>query len=192
MRKSLPNNFDFFELFEKQAGYAVEAATTFKEITETGVLLLIPKIPLNPPFSKGETAFEISLCPFLRKWEKQKRGAHPLLPPKSLGAARLARFERATSGFEVHRSIHLSYRRSDNYFQYLLYLTFLSFSDSYGLEIFPANNTRFESSSMIKNKNGWSARNTFFVSGLTAVIFITTPVTAAASEPSSFTSRYDF
>ncbi|MCM8788484.1 MAG: DUF47 family protein [Candidatus Omnitrophica bacterium] len=38
MRKFLPNNFDFFELFEKQAGYAMEAAATFREITETGVL----------------------------------------------------------------------------------------------------------------------------------------------------------
>ncbi len=38
LRKFLPNSFNFFELFEKQAGYAVESATTFKEIAETGKL----------------------------------------------------------------------------------------------------------------------------------------------------------
>ncbi len=38
LRKFLPNNFDFFELFEKQAEYALEAATCFKTIAETGVL----------------------------------------------------------------------------------------------------------------------------------------------------------
>ena len=36
LRKFFPNNFDFFELFERHAGYAVEAATTFKEIARTG------------------------------------------------------------------------------------------------------------------------------------------------------------
>ncbi|MGB9643123.1 MAG: DUF47 domain-containing protein [Candidatus Ratteibacteria bacterium] len=38
LRKFLPNNFDFFELFEKQASYAVEAADTFRVIAETGSL----------------------------------------------------------------------------------------------------------------------------------------------------------
>jgi len=38
LRKFLPNDFDFFELFEKQVGYAVEAAETFKKIAETGTL----------------------------------------------------------------------------------------------------------------------------------------------------------
>jgi len=38
LRKFLPNDFDFFELFEKQVGYAVEAAATFNTIAETGVL----------------------------------------------------------------------------------------------------------------------------------------------------------
>lgn len=38
LRKFLPNTFDFFELFEKQAGYAVEAASTFKTIAQTGTL----------------------------------------------------------------------------------------------------------------------------------------------------------
>lgn len=38
MRKFLPNNFDFFGLFEKQAGYALNAASTFRTIAETGIL----------------------------------------------------------------------------------------------------------------------------------------------------------
>ncbi|MCM8759160.1 MAG: DUF47 family protein [Candidatus Omnitrophica bacterium] len=38
LRKFLPNNFDFFELFEKQVGYAVDAASTFRTIAETGIL----------------------------------------------------------------------------------------------------------------------------------------------------------
>jgi len=38
LRKFLPNNFDFFELFEKQVAYAVEAAATFRIIAENGSL----------------------------------------------------------------------------------------------------------------------------------------------------------
>jgi hypothetical protein len=34
----LPKDFDFFSLFEKQAGYAVEAATYLKEVVSKGVL----------------------------------------------------------------------------------------------------------------------------------------------------------
>lgn len=38
LRKFIPNSIDFFELFEKQVGYAVEASATFKTIAETGIL----------------------------------------------------------------------------------------------------------------------------------------------------------
>ena len=42
--------------------------------------------------------------------------------------------------------------------------------------------------SLIRNKNGWSARKTGVGVGPTDVSLITTPVAAAASVPSSLTS----
>ncbi len=59
---------------------------------------------------------------------------------------------------------------------------------SFGFIIRPINRTLPEWLSRIKNTNGWSARKTGISLGRTDVMPITTPVAAAASVPSSFTS----
>jgi len=61
---------------------------------------------------------------------------------------------------------------------------------SFGFITRPINKTLPERLSRIKNKNGWSARKTGIFVGPTEVRPTTTPVAAAASVPSSFTSTY--